>query len=1222
MRVRFTLLFLALLMPLVLILSGNGAMASAPSVIFHSQAIANGRPQAYRSVMVTDNMQEGDSSDDDYWDDRFFLSVVNGTVYAAAMVGTDLYIGGDFVYAGGVKVDHLAKWNGSVWSEVGGGVNGEINTIAAIGKNIYVGGSFTRAGTVAVNNIAMWDGREWTSVGNGVDGTVHAIAIDNNMVWVGGGFIKTIDEKITVNHIARWDGRKWYAVGSGANNIVYCIAPSAGYVYVGGSFTTVNNLDCRNIAFIKAPNSWNPLGAGVGGRNYTTVYSIAIDGNYVYAGGSFTTAGGISANNIARFDVGKKNWEPLTTGANGTVYSMALAAANDLYIGGSFSQAGSIPANNIGRWSGNKWQTPSMLSRGLSNNNYFSEARILVKNGTSIAIGGFFDTAGDVHASNIVLWDAGASIWSSIGKEGLGISFYGSDWLYVSAVKATATDIVLGGMFDYVGYQSCENIASWRGDHWEAYDNSNREVIALGTSYDNIYFVRDLEGPDILYKWNGESWSEVNGDYIYYAIQSIAADGPLIYIGGGFSSIGKRTFSNVAMWDESKNTWYNLADGLDGFVNVLALHNNELWAAGNFSHSGSIPIKRLAIWNGRNWRAFPQEITSITDISSVAFLKNQVYIGGIRQRGLDSVGCVAGWDGAKWTTWDTHVGLNRNGLKNPKRINALSVINNSVYAAGDFDSLDGRPAKNIAKLYKGQWTALGSGTDGPIADMAALGLSLYIGGDFHTAGGKPASCFTRWQAGPEISGATFLASGKGLAGITISFSGLGSTTTDSTGYFNFEVPYNWSGEIMPISDTYVFSPSLRTTTPLTANQPDVYFTGGMLPGKPANLTASARSLNCIDLRWQDKSTDENGFRIYRKTPGALSWQKIDSVAGNQEHYTDCSLKPGAVYLYQIFSYNAWGGAPSNIDTAQTASGIAGDVVPDSVIDLRDLNKILDIILEKQKARYIDSLTADCGSSPPDKKVNVIDLVFVVDKILHHSLRQMIMVDNDASIGLLQIEPASPYESDHVLLPVTLYLSSEVRSLQFILKYQAEKVEVGEPLLQYNEATLSTLREKEKVALVVYRADGKMIPAGDRVLLHLPVRFKTDKVEESIGQMDNCTVLTAAAELATLKTVEPTDGLIANLPDRFQLYQNYPNPFNANTEIVYTVAYDSPVRLEIVNLQGQIVTVLVDGRQSCGVKRVVWPSVHYRDDQAPTGIYFCLFYVNGECIASRKLLLIK
>jgi hypothetical protein len=68
---------------------------------------------------------EGATNCNDGWDDRFFTNGVSGGhnqyddayVYAAAADGSgNLYVGGNFIYAGSTLANNIAKWDGDRWS--------------------------------------------------------------------------------------------------------------------------------------------------------------------------------------------------------------------------------------------------------------------------------------------------------------------------------------------------------------------------------------------------------------------------------------------------------------------------------------------------------------------------------------------------------------------------------------------------------------------------------------------------------------------------------------------------------------------------------------------------------------------------------------------------------------------------------------------------------------------------------------------------------------------------------------------------------------------------------------------------------------------------------------------------------------------------------------------------------------------------------------------------
>ncbi|RPI05985.1 MAG: T9SS C-terminal target domain-containing protein [Ignavibacteriae bacterium] len=91
-----------------------------------------------------------------------------------------------------------------------------------------------------------------------------------------------------------------------------------------------------------------------------------------------------------------------------------------------------------------------------------------------------------------------------------------------------------------------------------------------------------------------------------------------------------------------------------------------------------------------------------------------------------------------------------------------------------------------------------------------------------------------------------------------------------------------------------------------------------------------------------------------------------------------------------------------------------------------------------------------------------------------------------------------------------------------------------------------------------------------------------------------------------------------IPSESQLYQNYPNPFNPATTIRYLLARRSAVTLSIVNILGQTVSVLVDGKQELGEHAVEWNVQH---TFIPSGVYFVRLTADGAPFM-RKIMLVK
>ena len=79
---------------------------------------------------------------------------------------------------------------------------------------------------------------------------------------------------------------------------------------------------------------------------FPAVYTLAVSGNNLYAGGDFTKAGSASANRVAKWN--GNNWTALGSGLNTNVQALAVSG-NDLYVAGRFTTAGGKTASYVAR---------------------------------------------------------------------------------------------------------------------------------------------------------------------------------------------------------------------------------------------------------------------------------------------------------------------------------------------------------------------------------------------------------------------------------------------------------------------------------------------------------------------------------------------------------------------------------------------------------------------------------------------------------------------------------------------------------------------------------------------------------------------------------------------------------------------------------------------------------------------------------------------------------
>ena len=90
-----------------------------------------------------------------------------------------------------------------------------------------------------------------------------------------------------------------------------------------------------------------------------------------------------------------------------------------------------------------------------------------------------------------------------------------------------------------------------------------------------------------------------------------------------------------------------------------------------------------------------------------------------------------------------------------------------------------------------------------------------------------------------------------------------------------------------------------------------------------------------------------------------------------------------------------------------------------------------------------------------------------------------------------------------------------------------------------------------------------------------------------------------------------------LPSEFSLNQNYPNPFNPTTTIEFSVAENSPIKLSVYSLTGELVTHLINSSNfGKGTYRVTFDAT-----KLASGNYIYVLDT-GSNVISKKMSLIK
>lgn len=186
-------------------------------------------------------------------------------------------------------------------------------------------------------------------------------------------------------------------------------------------------------------------------------------GQALYAGGSFTTAGGVAANNIARWDGVK--WSPLGSGISlhwDQVVVHALEVFDDgtgpmLYACGQFALAGGQTVNNIARWNGTNW---APLGEGLNESaTAFAMSVFDDGSGPALYVGGIISTAGGQSIQSMARWNG--SEWTPLSTDGMSGLF--TSFAVFDDGKGDGPALYVGGYILFAGQSYNHSTAKWNG---------------------------------------------------------------------------------------------------------------------------------------------------------------------------------------------------------------------------------------------------------------------------------------------------------------------------------------------------------------------------------------------------------------------------------------------------------------------------------------------------------------------------------------------------------------------------------------------------------------------------------------------------------------------------------------------------------------------------------------------------------------------------------------
>jgi N-acetylneuraminic acid mutarotase len=649
---------------------------------------------------------------------------LSGVVWALAVTGSDLYVGGSFSETGDgslTGLGRIARYDtaAGTWHALPNqGLNDGVCALTVAGSDLYVGGLFTQTGDGALTNLggmARYDttAATWHALPNqGLNGEVEVLAVAGSDLYVGGQFTQTGDGSLTdMGHIARYDtaAATWNALpDQGLSGYVYALAVNGSDLYVGGDFTQTGDGALTGLGYIArydtTAGDWHALpNQGLD----SVLWALAVVGSDLYAGGYFAQTGDGTLTDlgyVARYDTTAGTWNALPNqGLDNAVFALAVVG-NDLYAAGYVHRTGDGSLTDLGRIA--RYDTVAGTWNALPNQGLNATIWRLAVVGSDLYVGGLFAQTDDGSLTNlgrIARYDTTTIAWRAAPNQGLNND--------VRALAVDDSDLYVGGGFTQTGDGSLTGL-----------------------------------GRIARYDTAASTWHALPNQGFNGLVRALAVVGSDLYVGGLFTQTGDGALTGlgyIARYDTTAGDWHALPNqGFNGYVYALAVNDSDLYAGGAFTQTGDGTVTglgRIARYDttAGTWHALPNQGFN-SSIWALAASGSDLYAGGFfTQTGdgaLTNLGYIARYDTAAGT-WHAlpNQGLNNNVL-------ALAVDDSDLYVGGTFAQTGDGALTDLGRIARydatsGDWQALpNQGLNGSVWALAASGSDLYVGGSFAQTG--------------------------------------------------------------------------------------------------------------------------------------------------------------------------------------------------------------------------------------------------------------------------------------------------------------------------------------------------------------------------------------------------------------------------------------------------------------------------------------------------------
>lgn len=237
--------------------------------------------------------------------------------------------------------------------------------------------------------------------------------------------------------------------------------------------------------------------------------------------------------------------------------------------------------------------------------------------------------------------------------------------------------------------------------------------------------------------WDGATWTDLDApDAVIHALV-VRPNGDLV--AAGQAAIGGNTYASMR-WDGM--AWHPMGAPTENYIEAMAMSpTGELAATGFFRPSAQ--VWGVARWDGTAWQ--PLGAGSNGQTFSLTWLSDGRLAVGGQFSSMDGTPArnLAVWDGATWRAPGDVGGPSEDVL-----VHRVFAHGTDLYVGGRFSVVGTRATRNLARLDASGWTGFGTAADGPFEQFLDDGTGgVYARGRFHTVQDVVTRGIVRWAEG-------------------------------------------------------------------------------------------------------------------------------------------------------------------------------------------------------------------------------------------------------------------------------------------------------------------------------------------------------------------------------------------------------------------------------------------------------------------------------------------